>query len=72
MAKIKIIHDKLGETLTIFFEEPSTKQICEELDNGIILIKNKDDNRIIGFEKLYYKPTNSDKLILESQIVNEG
>jgi len=54
MAKIKVIHDRIGETLTVYFEEPDTDQVCEEAGEGIILIKNSKD-QVIGFEKLYFR-----------------
>ena len=54
MAKIRLIHDRIGETLTVYFEEPDPDQVCEETGEGIILIKNSKD-RVIGFEKLYFQ-----------------
>jgi hypothetical protein len=53
--KLKIIHDKKGETLTIYFDRPSKNQICEEVGDGVILIKDKKSKKVIGFEKLYFK-----------------
>ena len=66
MAKLKIIHDKKGETLTVYFDKPSKDQICEEAGDGIILIKNKKSKQIIGFEKLYFKTKKKDKLSIQS------
>ena len=55
MAKtIKIIHDPVGETITVYFDNPENAEICEETGEGVILIKDKNDN-IIGFEELYFK-----------------
>jgi hypothetical protein len=39
-AKVKIMYDQVGETLTIYFNEPSANHICEELGNGSLLIKD--------------------------------
>lgn len=55
MAKIiKLIHDAVGETITVYFDNPENAEVCEETGEGIILIKDKNNN-IIGFERLYFK-----------------
>ena len=55
MAKIiKIIHDPVGETITVYFDNPENAETCEETGEGVILIKDKKNN-VIGFEKLYFK-----------------
>lgn len=70
MAKVKVIHDKVGETLTVYFEDPTENQLCEETGEGVVLIKNRDTNKVIGFEKLYFQPDPSEDLVLESQVLN--
>ncbi len=69
MAKIKVLHDLKGETLTIYFGDPSVEQVCTEVGDGVILIKN-ESNEIIGFEKLYFKPNQLGELILEGQVLD--
>ena len=66
MAKLRIIHDKKGETLTVYFSKPTKNQICEETGDGIIVIKDKKTKEVVGFEKLYFKLKGSAKLSLES------
>lgn len=66
MAKIKIIYDAAGETVTVYSHEPSKNQICEELGNGIVLIKNDKTGEVIGIEQLYYRPEEPHRLIIES------
>jgi hypothetical protein len=56
MAHIRVIHDPVGETLTVYWAEPRTDQICEETGDGVILIKDSRTNEVIGFERLYYRP----------------
>lgn len=56
MPHIRVIHDRVGETLTIYWQEPSKDQICEETGEGVILIKDRHSGEIIGFERLYYRP----------------
>ena len=66
MAKLKIIHDKKGETLTVYFDKPGKDQLCEEAGDGIILIKNKKNKKVVGFEKLYFKIKKKDKLSIQA------
>lgn len=56
MAHIRVIHDPVGETLTVYWKEPSADQICEETGEGVILIKDRGTQEVIGFERLYYRP----------------
>ena len=68
MAKIKVIHDRIGEILTIYFDDPEKTEVCEETGEGVILIKNKN-NQVIGFEKLYFKPSDlSETLTVETSV----
>jgi hypothetical protein len=55
LAHIRVIHDSIGETLTVYWREPSTEQICEEMGAGVILIKNRHTQEVIGFERLHYR-----------------
>jgi hypothetical protein len=57
MAQINIIHDPIGETLTIYWDDPEHEKICEEIGQGIILIKDAQ-GEIVGFERLYFRPSN--------------
>lgn len=52
MEKITITFDKIGNTLDVWFEKPRPC-INEELENGVIIKKDKD-GEIIGFEKINY------------------
>ena len=44
------------EILTIFWQEPRKNQICTELGDGVILIKDSDTDEPIGMELLSYHP----------------
>ena len=55
MAHIKVIHDPLGQTLTVYWDDPEREEVCEEIGQGIILIKDVQ-GEVIGFERLYFKP----------------
>lgn len=63
MAHIRVIHDPAGETLTVYWAEPRTNQVCEETGEGVILIKDAQTQEVIGFERLYYKPEPGTKAI---------
>ncbi len=56
MATVRVIHDVVGETLTVYWAEPRSSQICEETGEGVILIKDTQTQEVIGFERLYYHP----------------
>jgi hypothetical protein len=54
MAHIKVIHDPVGETLTVYWDDPEREEVCEEVGHGLILIKDAH-GEVIGFERLYFK-----------------
>ncbi len=58
MAHIKVIHDPIGETLTVYWDDPDREEVCEEVGQGIILIKDAR-GEVIGFERLYFKPSSA-------------
>ena len=53
MAAVKVYHDKVGNTLTVWFGEPTDEYICEETAAEVILMKDRA-GQVIGFEKLNY------------------
>ncbi|MFM7573021.1 MAG: hypothetical protein ACKO4S_07795 [Snowella sp.] len=61
MARIKIYYEPETELLTIFWQSPRKNQICTELDNGVILIKDSITDEPIGVEILSYQ-LGSDRL----------
>lgn len=63
MAYIRVIHDPMGETLTIYWKEPSQDQVCEETGEGVILIKDRKTGEVIGFERLYYRPSDRKQVL---------
>jgi len=56
MAQIKVFYEPDTELLTVLWQSPRKNQICTELDDGIILIKDEDTGEPIGLELLSYKP----------------
>ena len=57
MTQVKIYYEPEMELLTVFWQAPRTNQICTELGNGIILIKDADNGEPIGMELLSYHPS---------------
>jgi len=43
----------MGNTVTVWFDDPQKESICEEIDDDVVLIKDKQ-GRVIGFERLNY------------------
>lgn len=55
MADLNIFHDPTGHTLTVWFGAPQSEYVCEETGDEVILMKDRD-GRVIGFERLNYRP----------------
>jgi uncharacterized protein YuzE len=53
MAKVKMFHDPIGNTLVVWFGEPQDEADAEETGDEVILMKNKE-GKVIGFEKLNF------------------
>jgi uncharacterized protein YuzE len=53
MEKTKIIFNKHGNTLDIWFDDPKKEAISEETEEEIILKKDKK-GKIVGIEKLNF------------------
>jgi len=58
MDQIKVVHDALGHTLTIWLDDPNLEHICEETADEVVLMKDVN-GRVIGFELLHYRPAQS-------------
>lgn len=55
MAKVNVFHDPVGNTLVVWFGEPTEEVEAEETGDEVILMKDKD-GKVIGFEKLNFLP----------------
>ncbi len=51
--KLKIYHDRIGNTLTVWFGDQKDEYTSEETGSEIVLMKNKD-GQVIEVEKLNY------------------
>ena len=61
MAEVKVVHDREGETLTVWFADPSQEHVCEETGDEVVLIKDRS-GRVIGFEKLNFSVPESESV----------
>jgi hypothetical protein len=55
MDKIKVVHDAVGHTLTVWLDDPAKEHLCEETRDEVVLMKDAS-GRVIGFELLHYRP----------------
>ena len=55
MDKVKVIHDTVGHTLTVWFDDPNKEHVCEETADEVVLMKDVK-GKVIGFELLHYYP----------------
>ena len=62
MEKIKLIHDTVGHTLTIWIDDPKKEAVCEETTDEVVVMKDSR-RRIIGLEVLNYKPRKSSRTL---------
>ena len=53
MAELKVLYDKEGKTLTVWFTESRKEYICEETGDEVVLMKDAEGH-VIGFEKLNF------------------
>ena len=69
MDKIKVIHDVVGHTLTVWLDEPTKEHICEETSDEVVLMKDVK-GRVIGFEVLNYVPAHAGTGLSVETVVN--
>ncbi len=41
MDKVRIYFDRAGNTLSVWFDDPTKEHVCEESDDDLILIKDR-------------------------------
>jgi hypothetical protein len=56
MAQVRVFYEPETELLTVFWQPPRQDQVCTELDDGVILIKDAESGEPIGLELLSYRP----------------
>ena len=61
MAEVKLLYDRAGKTLTVWFTDAREEYVCEETGDEVVLMKDKS-GRVIGFEKLNFSLTDPETL----------
>ena len=61
MAEVKVLYDREGKTLTVWFTDEREEYLCEETGDEVILIKDAS-GRVIGFEKLNFSVADPEML----------
>ena len=51
--KVRVVFNRKGNTLDVWFGDPATEALCEETGEEIIL-KKDGKGQVIGFEKLNF------------------
>ena len=64
MAEVKVLYDREGHTLTVWFTDSSREYVCEETGEEVVLMKDAA-GRVIGFEKLNFSIPDSKDLRVE-------
>ncbi len=59
MAEVKVFYDRDGQTLTVWFTDPSLEFVSEETGDEVVLMKDCA-GKVIGFEKLNFSVPESD------------
>jgi hypothetical protein len=49
--KVRVYYDREGNTLTVWFDDPTKEAVCEEVGDDVVMIKDRR-GRVIGFERL--------------------
>jgi hypothetical protein len=68
LDKIKVIHDTVGHTLTVWLDEPTKEHVCRETTEEVVLMKDSE-GRVIGFELLHYRPASSEPGVAVETVV---
>jgi len=71
MEKIKVVHDQIGKTLTIWLGDPNSESSCEETTDEVVLMKDVN-GRIIGLEILGYEASGDQSSLIVETILKTG
>ena len=55
MGTVRVYFDRAGNTLTVWFDNPQKEAVCQEIEDDIVLMKDRL-GRVIGVERLNYLP----------------
>jgi hypothetical protein len=55
MERIKVVHDTVGQTLTIWLGDPQEEYVSTLTDDEVVVMKDRA-GRVLGLEMLHYRP----------------
>ena len=58
---MKVLYDREGKTLTVWFTDAREEYVCEETGEEVVLMKDRS-GRVIGFEKLNFSVADPEML----------
>jgi len=61
MAEVRVLYDRDGRTLTVWFSDPQQEHVCEETGDEVVLMKDAAGH-VIGFEKLNFAIPDAERL----------
>jgi len=68
MERIKVIHDTIGNTLTVWLGTPQAEYVSTLTDDEVVVMKDRV-GRVLGVEVLHCRPVEPDgRLSLEVSI----
>ena len=47
--KVRVYFDRVGNSLTVWFDDPAKETVCEEVGDDVVVMKDRR-GRVIGFE----------------------
>ena len=53
MEKVRVYYDRAGNTLSVWFDDPTKEHVCDEIEDDVVLMKDRR-GRVIGFERLNF------------------
>lgn len=69
MERIKVIHDTVGHTLTIWLADPRQEYLSTLTEDEVVIMKDRA-GRVLGFEVLHYEPAEASRgLSVEASIL---
>jgi hypothetical protein len=69
MERVRVIHDTVGHTLTVWLGDPQQEYLSTMTDDEVLIMKDRD-GRLLGFEVLHYQPSEANHgLSVEASIL---
>lgn len=67
MERIRVIHDTVGQTMTVWLDNPAKEAVCTTTEDDVVLMKDAT-GRVIGFEILNFQADAESGLAVETII----